>query len=83
MLLFLQHLARLLLVDAQHRDEAVGLEDVGAMLAVGCDLLQQPVAFPQVGAGMGLCALGWGEAGGRQVRCLSRFVRLRLILALM
>ena len=54
MLLFLQHLARLLLVDAQHRDEAVGLEDVGAMLAVGCDLLQQPVAFPQVGAGVGL-----------------------------
>ena len=36
------------------------------MLAVGCDLLQQPVAFPQVGAGVGLCALGWGEAGGRK-----------------
>ena len=38
----------------QDRDEAVGLEDVGAMLTVGCDLLQQPVAFPQVGAGVGL-----------------------------
>mgnify|MGYP007034032493 CR=1 FL=1 len=51
-----RHLAEVhvLLVDAQHRDEAVGLEDVGAMLAVGCDLLQQPVAFPQVGAGVGL-----------------------------
>ena len=42
------------------------------MLAVGCDLLQQPVAFPQVGAGVRLRSLGRGEAG------LTGFVQARL-----
>ena len=63
-------LPALLFVNAQHGDEAVGFEHVGASLAAAgrrdSDLLQQPVAFPQVRAGMGLCALGRVEARWRQ-----------------
>ena len=66
MLLFLLLFPSLLLVDAQHGHEAVGLKDVGAPLVAGGNFLQQPVAFPQVCAGMGLGALGWVEARWRQ-----------------
>ena len=44
------------------------------MLTVGCDLLQQPVAFPQVAAGVRALALRRREAGGRQGRGLIRTV---------
>ena len=69
-LLFLQCFPVLRFIDAQHGDEAVGLKHVGAPLAAASrcagDLLQQPVAFPQVGTGAGLRALGRDKAGRRQ-----------------
>ena len=59
-LLFLQYLMVLLLaariIDTQHGDEAVRLEDIGAQCP-GRDLLQQAVAGPQVAAGVRALAL--------------------------
>ena len=55
-LLFLQYLMVFLLaariIDTQHGDEAVGLEDVGAQCP-GRDLLQQAVAGPCAGRAIG------------------------------
>ena len=61
------------IIDTQHGDEAVRLEDIGAQCP-GRDLLQQAVACPQVAAGVRALPLRRREAGGGQGRGLIRTV---------